>query len=325
MSAPDEIEDSSAPLIEHLAELRTRLIRALMAFIVAMCICFAFADPIFNFLSVPVCRALADRGQDCSLVMIKLQEGFFVAIRISFLGGFALAFPYIGHQLWRFVAPGLYRSEKNAFLPFLIASPFMFLLGAAFAYYIILPMAFRFFLGYQQGIGPQAKEGAEALHKAGILYQGSIEEYLALTIKFIMAFGLCFQLPVLLTLMGKAGLVSSAGLGSVRKYAVVGILVLAAIATPPDVVSQIILFTVVYGLYEVSIFLVRGIEKRRAAAEAAEEADLYGTTPATEAAAETASPEAPAPEAGPEPETGTDPEAAEDAADLDEDGDEPKP
>ena len=125
-----------------------------------MCICFTVADPIFNFLSRPVCSALADRGQDCSLVMIKLQEGFFVAIRISFLGGFALSFPFIGYQLWRFVAPGLYRTEKNAFLPFLVASPFMFLLGAAFAYYIILPLAFRFFLGFQQGgavLGPRMR------------------------------------------------------------------------------------------------------------------------------------------------------------------------
>jgi len=260
----EEIDDSSAPLIEHLTELRTRLIRSALAFIVGMIICFTVAQPIFDFLSRPICTALAERGQDCSLVMIKLQEGFFVSIRISFLGGFALAFPYIGMQLWRFVAPGLYKNEKSAFLPFMLASPIMFLLGAAFAYYIILPLAFNFFLGFQQGdqtvLNPN---DAEALKKAGITFQGSIEEYLGLTIKFIMAFGLCFQLPVLLTLMGKAGLVSSEGLGSVRKYAVVGILMLAAIATPPDVVSQVILFTVVYGLYEVSIWLVRRIEKSR--------------------------------------------------------------
>ena len=263
MTTRDQIDDSSAPLVEHLAELRTRLIRSALAFIVAMIACFTVATPIFDFLSRPICTALAERGQDCSLVMIKLQEGFFVAVKISFVGGFALAFPYIGYQLWRFVAPGLYKTEKNAFLPFLIASPFMFFLGAAFAYYAILPLAFTFFLGFQQGGGLVSPEDAEALQRAGITFQGSIEEYLGLTIKFIMAFGLCFQLPVLLTLMGKAGLVSAAGLGSVRKYAVVGILALAAIATPPDVVSQVVLFTVVYGLYEISIFLVRGIEKRR--------------------------------------------------------------
>ncbi|OYX41320.1 MAG: twin arginine-targeting protein translocase TatC [Rhodobacterales bacterium 32-67-9] len=263
----DDIDDSTAPLIEHLTELRSRLIWALLAFIVAMVACFTVADPIFDFLTRPICAALADRGQDCSLAMIKLQEGFFVAIRISFLGGFVLSFPFIGYQLWRFVAPGLYKSEKSAFLPFLIASPGMFLAGAAFAYYVILPLAFDFFLGFQKA-GPVPVEGAvdpAATTAAGIAFFGSIEEYLALTIKFVLAFGLCFQLPVLLTLMGKAGLVSSAGLGGVRKYAVVGILIVAAIATPPDVVSQVILFAVVYGLYEVSILLVARVEKQREA------------------------------------------------------------
>lgn len=309
-AAQEDIDDSSAPLIEHLAELRNRLIYSAIAFLVAMIICFTVADPIFNFLSHPVCQALAKRGQDCSLVMIKLQEGFFVAIRISFVGGFALAFPVIGYQLWRFIAPGLYRSEKNAFLPFLIASPVMFLLGASFAYYIILPMAFEFFLGFQQGVGSGAAapadtagvltEQGEQLNRAGIIFQGSIEEYLSLTIKFIMAFGLCFQLPVLLTLMGKAGLVSSEGMASVRKYAVVGILVLAAFVTPPDVFSQIILFAVVYGLYEVSILLVRMIEKKRAAAEAAEEAELFGTDPTDPPPSPPAPPAPPAPK-GPSP------------------------
>ncbi|MEZ5778478.1 MAG: twin-arginine translocase subunit TatC [Paracoccaceae bacterium] len=263
----DEIDDSAAPLIEHLTELRSRLIWSLLAFIVAMVACFTVADPIFDFLTRPICAALAERGQDCSLAMIKLQEGFFVAIRISFLGGFVLSFPFIGYQLWRFVAPGLYKSEKSAFLPFLIASPGMFFAGAAFAYYVILPLAFTFFLGFQKA-GPIPVDGAvdpEVSKAAGIAFIGSIEEYLALTIKFVLAFGLCFQLPVLLTLMGKSGLVSSAGLSSVRKYAMVGILVLAAVATPPDVVSQVILFVVVYGLYEVSILLVRRVEKQREA------------------------------------------------------------
>ncbi|MCL4187308.1 MAG: twin-arginine translocase subunit TatC [Rhodobacteraceae bacterium] len=266
----DEIEDSSAPLIEHLAELRTRLIRSLIAFLAAMVACFTVWNPIFNFLTHPICGALADRGQDCGLILIKLQEGFFVAIRISLFGGFVLSFPYIAYQLWRFVAPGLYRTEKQAFLPFLIASPAMFFLGAAFAFYGVTPLAFDFFLSFQQpGMlasgepAAAAGEAGQTLATAGITFQGSVEEYLSLTTKFIIAFGLCFQLPVLLTLMGKAGLVSAAGLGSVRKYAVVGILVLAAIVTPPDVITQVMLFTVVYGLYEVSIILVRRVERRR--------------------------------------------------------------
>jgi len=265
-TAEDEIDDSAAPLIEHLAELRTRLIHSVVAFIIGMVICFAVWNPIFNFLTQPLCQAMAARGQtgDCGLILIKLQEGFFVAISISLLGGLVLSFPYISYQMWRFVAPGLYKSEKGAFLPFLVASPFMFFLGATFAFYVVTPMAFDFFLGFQQP-GSVLNGGAEATGVAGIAFQGSAQEYLSLTIKFIVAFGLCFQLPVLLTLMGKAGLVSASGLGGVRKYAVVAILVLAALVTPPDVITQVILFTVVYGLYEISILLVRRVERKREA------------------------------------------------------------
>ncbi|WP_170370578.1 twin-arginine translocase subunit TatC [Ruegeria arenilitoris] len=263
MSKTDEIEDTSAPLIEHLTELRTRLIHSVVAFLIGMIICFTVATPIFNFLTQPLCDVLSERGQDCDLIFISPQEGFFVAIKVSLLGGFILAFPYIGMQMWRFVAPGLYRSEKNAFLPFLLASPFMFLLGASFAFYVVTPLAYDFFLGFQQfgAEGEALADGATA--PLSVVFQGSAQEYLNLTIKFIVAFGLCFQLPVLLTLMGKAGLVSAEGLGAVRKYAVVGILVLAAIVTPPDVITQIILFVVVYGLYEISIFLVARVERKR--------------------------------------------------------------
>lgn len=258
----DEIDDSAAPLIEHLAELRTRLIWAALSFIIAMFAVFTIEvapslnRPVFNFLSAPICNTLIARGQDCELILIKLQEGFFVTVRISLMAGFALAFPFISYQLWRFVAPGLYRSEKSAFLPFLLASPFMFFLGAAFAYYVVMPLAYDFFLNFQQ-----AGEG----ESAQIDFQGSAGEYLSLTVTFILAFGICFQLPVLLSLLGKAGLVSSEGLASVRKYAVVAILIVAGLVTPPDVFTQIILFVAVYGLYEISIQLVKGIEKRREA------------------------------------------------------------
>lgn len=280
---PDDIDDSSAPLIEHLKELRTRLIWSVLAFVVAMVLCYFVWNPIFDFLTQPVCTALEKRGQTCGLILLKMQEGFFVAMRIAFFGGFVLAFPVVGYQLWRFVAPGLYRSEKNALLPFLVASPVMFLIGAAFAYYIILPWAFDFFLGFQQGPlalpddpagAATAAAGATTAAKepwAGIVFQGSVEEYLTLTTKFILAFGLSFQLPVALTLMGKAGLVSSEGLASMRRYAIIVILVLAAMVTPPDVISQIVLFSVIYGLYEVSIFLVRRIERKR---ELEEQADV---------------------------------------------------
>jgi sec-independent protein translocase protein TatC len=263
MSDNDEIEESSAPLIEHLTELRQRLINSVIGFLVGMILCFTVWNPIFDFLTQPLCSALAQRGHsDCGLILIKLQEGFFVAISISLMGGLILSFPVISYQLWRFVAPGLYKSEKGAFLPFLLASPIMFFLGASFAFYIVTPLAFDFFLGFQQTGSVIDSETAENA-TAGIAFQGSAQEYLSLTIKFIVAFGVCFQLPVLLTLLGKAGLVSSEGLGNVRKYAVVAILVLAALVTPPDVITQVILFVVVYGLYEISIFLVSRVEKKR--------------------------------------------------------------
>ncbi|MFY9238945.1 MAG: twin-arginine translocase subunit TatC [Roseovarius sp.] len=266
MTDTNELEDSSAPLIEHLTELRSRLIKSAMAFLVGMIICFTVATPIFNFLTDPLCKVLADRGQDCDLIFISPQEGFFVAIKVSFLGGFILGFPYIANQMWRFVAPGLYKNEQGAFLPFLIASPFMFVLGASFAFYVVTPLAYDFFLGFQQfGTGGEAVDGGQNAAPLSVVFQGSAQEYLNLTIKFIVAFGLCFQLPVLLTLMGKAGLVSSDGLRTVRKYAVVGILVLAALVTPPDVITQGILFVVVYGLYEISILLVKRVERKREA------------------------------------------------------------
>lgn len=256
-----DLEDTAAPLIEHLAELRNRLINSILAFIVGMMACFTVWRTIFDWLGAPICSQLAERGQDCSLVMIKLQEGFMTAIQISLFGGFVLAFPLISYQMWRFVAPGLYKTEKNAFLPFIISSPVLFVIGASFAYYAVLPLAFDFFLGFQQG-AVTADEAVEA-EGASIAFMGSMQEYLALTIKFLVAFGLCFQLPVLLSLMGKAGLVSAQGLKDTRKYAVVGILTLSALVTPPDVITQVILFVVVYALYEVSIQLVAIIERKR--------------------------------------------------------------
>ncbi len=278
MIKTDEIEDSSAPLIEHLAELRTRLIRSVLAFIVGIVLAFVVAEPILQFLLAPIEATLRDLGDPSpTLQYTSPQEYLFTLFRISMVFGFALAFPVISYQMWRFVAPGLYRSEKGAFLPFLIASPFMFLLGAAFAQFVVTPLAMQFFLGFADvssifanllsstagdipsdvAVVPETGDGVK------ITFFGKVNESLDITLKFIIAFGLCFQLPVLLTLMGKAGLVSAEGLGGVRKYAMVGILVLAALVTPPDVVTQVILFIVVYGLYEVSIFLVARVEQKR--------------------------------------------------------------
>lgn len=280
MSASDDIDDSAAPLIEHLAELRTRLIRSVLAFLVGIVLAFVVAEPILQYLLGPIEATLRDLGDPApTLQYTSPQEYLFTLFRISMVFGFALAFPVIGFQMWRFVAPGLYKAEKGAFLPFLLASPVMFFLGASFAHLVVTPLAMQFFLGFADvssifanllsgtvsdlpsdaAVVPETKDGVR------ITFFGKVNESLDITLKFIMAFGLCFQLPVLLTLMGKAGLVSAEGLANVRKYAVVAILVLAALVTPPDVITQGILFVVVYGLYEMSIFLVRRVERKREA------------------------------------------------------------
>jgi sec-independent protein translocase protein TatC len=279
MTQKDDIDNSSAPLMEHLVELRNRLIWAVMSYIIAILACFVVAEPILNFMLHPIelsMRALGDPNP--VMQYTSPQEYFFTLVRISMVAGFAVAFPVIGYQLWRFIAPGLYKSEKNAFLPFLIASPALFLIGAAFSHYIVTPIAMDFFLGFADAssivaaIIPALTDlpsdvPADLGTDTGIdiVFQGKVNETLDISLKLIIAFGMCFQLPVLLTLMGKAGMVSSAGLIAMRRYAVVLILIVAALVTPPDVMSQLILFFAVYPLYEVSIFLIRRIEKRREA------------------------------------------------------------
>ncbi len=276
MTDNSDIDDSAAPLIEHLAELRTRLIRSVIAFVIAISVFFVpiqgvfIAEHVLNFLLEPISDTLRDLGDpNPTFQYTSPQEFLFTLFRVSMVFGFGLSFPVIGYQLWRFVAPGLYRTEKNAFLPFIIASPVMFILGASFAQFVVTPLAMTFLLGFADAssmfanfLGTDGQAPVEST-RPPIVFNGKVNESLDITLKFIIAFGLCFQLPVLLTLMGKAGLVSSEGLANVRKYAMVGILVLAALVTPPDVITQLILFVVVYGLYEVSIFLVRRVESKR--------------------------------------------------------------
>jgi sec-independent protein translocase protein TatC len=276
----DGMDDSSAPLIEHLTELRSRLIRAVAAFVVAMLICFVFAGYLLDFLLLPIEKTMRELGNASPVMQYTApQEYFFTLLKIAMVGGLALGFPIIGTQLWRFVAPGLYRNEKSAFLPFLIASPVLFIVGAMFAHLIVTPLAMRFFLGFQDipslfsGFVDQiaVNSGDVAAVPEGtktgidIVFLGKVNETLDITLKLIVAFGLCFQLPVLLTLMGKSGLIDAGGLRRVRKYAVVGILSLAAVVTPPDVITQVILFVAVYGLYEISILLVARVDRDREA------------------------------------------------------------
>ncbi len=291
MNARDDIDDSAAPLLEHLTELRSRLIYSVMAFLVGMIICFSFGGILLDFLLMPIEATMRNLGNPNPVMQYTApQEYFFTLIRISVVGGLTLSFPIIAYQLWRFVAPGLYRNEKNAFLPFIIASPVLFLIGAAFAHYVVVPLAMAFFLGFAdlpsfvsalmtEALPPPA--GAELLPGAvagldlpdtgiDIVFNGKVNETLDITLKMIVAFGVCFQLPVLLTLMGSAGLASSRGLRSTRKYAVVGILIVAALVTPPDVTTQLILFVVVFGLYEISIHLVAAVERKKDRAARAE-------------------------------------------------------
>jgi sec-independent protein translocase protein TatC len=297
MSTTDNIQDSAAPLIEHLAELRTRLIYSVGAFLVMMILCFSFGSALLDFLLGPIERTMRSLGNPNPVMQYTApQEYFFTLIRVSVVGGILLAFPVIAYQLWRFVAPGLYRNEKNAFLPFIIASPLLFVLGASFAHYVVVPLAMSFFLGFADlpsfvsaimadavtptgqlllpgsGGGAALPPVAELTQSSGvsIVFNGKVNETLDITLKMIVAFGICFQLPVLLTLMGTAGLASSRGLRRTRKYAVVGILVVAALITPPDVTTQVILFVVVYGLYEISIHLVAAVERKKDRAARAE-------------------------------------------------------
>jgi sec-independent protein translocase protein TatC len=275
----DDIEDSTAPLIEHLAELRSRLIWSVVAFLVGMVLCFSVGGMILDFLLMPIEKTMRNLGNPHPIMQYTApQEYFFTLIRVSVVGGLMLSFPVIAYQLWRFVAPGLYRNEKNAFLPFIVASPLLFLLGASFAHFVVIPMAMTFFLGFADlpsflaavVTGTDPIPGVAPETGIDIVFNGKVNETLDITLKMIVAFGICFQLPVLLTLMGKAGLASSRGLRRTRKYAVVGILSVAAIVTPPDVATQVLLFAVVYGLYEISIFLVAYVEKKKDEAARAE-------------------------------------------------------
>jgi sec-independent protein translocase protein TatC len=239
-----DIDETQAPLLDHLIELRTRLLRSVFALAIGFGICLYFADPILGFLVQPLKDAFPDgEGQ---LIFTKLYEIFFVELKVALFAGFFVSFPIIANQLWAFIAPGLYAREKKAFLPFLLATPVLFVAGGALAYYVVMPTAFRWFLGFEGSAGGL---DIEALPSAG--------DYLSLVMQFILAFGMSFLLPVLLLLLNRAGIVTRQQLSAARRYVIVGIAALAAIVTPPDPGSQVILAIPLLLLFEGSLLLMR--------------------------------------------------------------------
>lgn len=242
-------------LVEHLIELRKRLIISFLTFVACFGLSYPFSQTVFDFLLQPLATALQET-EGRRLIYTHMAEAFLVYIKVSLFMGLFLSFPIIACQIWIFVAPGLYKNEKRAILPFFIVTPLLFLLGATFVYYFIIPNAWKFFLSY---------ESVGHLTQLPIQLEAKANEYLSLTMQLIIAFGLCFQLPVLMLLLAKIGIISSQTLKAKRKYSFVGILILSAFLTPPDVLSMIGLAVPMYGLYELSIALVRLTERKKEA------------------------------------------------------------
>jgi sec-independent protein translocase protein TatC len=256
----DDIDDSKAPLLDHLIELRGRLLKCVYALVLSGAVCFYFSEQLFAVLVHPLKEAFGDAGG--RLVYTKLYEAFFVQVKIAFFGAFCLSFPIIANQLWAFVAPGLYAKEKRALLPFIIATPFLFAMGASLAYFVVMPTAFHFFLGFQ---GNSSGLQVDALPSA--------DAYLGLVMQFILAFGVSFLMPVLLMLLNRAGFVSRAQLIGLRRYMIVAAFILAAVLTPPDVVSQLMLAVPLLLLYEITIVAIWFTDRRQAKAQAGEDGD----------------------------------------------------
>lgn len=254
MNASEEelMNDKSMSLMEHFIELRRRIIWCLVTFVVAFAVCYYFSEQIYMFLAHPLAQAMRQQGEHPHLIYTALYEAFFTYIKLAFFGAAFCSFPMFAIQAWIYIAPGLYRNEKKIFAPFLIATPILFLLGAALAYFFVFPFAWKFFLSFQVG-------GNNSMH---IELQAKVSEYLSLVMRLIMAFGITFELPVMLTLLAKIGFITSQRLKKFRRYAYVIAFVIAAILTPPDVITQTSLAIPLIILYEVSILSARLVEPK---------------------------------------------------------------
>ena len=258
------LTEKAMPLLDHLIELRSRLLNSFIAIVVLFFVCYYFAPELYDFLVAPLADVLEEMGGQRRLIFTALHEAFFTYIKVAFFAALFLSFPFIAIQVWMFIAPGLYKTEKRAFAPFLIATPILFFAGGALVYYFIFPLAWKFFLSFES-VG-----GAGALP---IQLEAKVDQYLSLVMRLIFAFGLCFELPVVMTLLARVGMVSSKGMKKNRKYAIVLAFVAAAILTPPDVISQIGLALPTMVLYEISIVCVRMVEKGRGDVEEEDDDD----------------------------------------------------
>lgn len=264
----DNPDDKKMPLLDHLIELRQRLLYSVIALLVVFLICFYFAEPIFQYLAQPLADVMIEHGiegQRARLIFTALTEVFFTYVKVAFFAAAFICFPLFLVQFWLFVAPGLYKHEKTALAPFLAATPFLFFLGGSLVYYIIFPFAAEFFINFQT-------PGSDS--SLPIELEPKVNEYLSLFMQLIFAFGLCFQLPVVMTLLARVGLATSKGMAAKRKYAIVGVFIVAAIFTPPDPLSQLSLAIPIIILYEISILMAKLVEKKRAEREADDDLDL---------------------------------------------------